>query len=336
MSRACRPTRGSSWARWRSPTSTRSRGCRRRSPSTRRAASHNPRSTVGTVTEIYDYLRLLFARVGMPHCPNCGRVIAPPDRPTRSWMPSLAMPDDSRILILAPLIADRKGSPRAVFEDLRKAGFVRVRVDGEVRERRRGLRARPLPEAHHRGGGGSPGRAHRRGGHRPHPPGGLGRDGARARRRTADRRRHGRGRRHEGEQLFSQHFACPDCGFNLPEIEPRSFSFNSPHGACPECQGLGTLRQIDPELVVPNREPLGRAPAPSRRGPSRASEMSFGTQLLAAFSRSTAFALRRAVARPAGRGAGRHPRRDRQRATRCPLPRQRGAGGDVTRPASKA
>jgi excinuclease ABC subunit A len=218
-----------------------------------KGGSHNPRSTVGTVTEIYDYLRLLFARIGVPHCPQCGQVIA---RQTADQIVDalLDLPEESRLLILAPLVRDRKGTHERIFEDVRKAGFVRLRVNGEIRDVdeefnldryhshtievvvdrlivRRGedgldrTRLTDSVETALQLGGGVL-RVVRRGD-----------DGA------ADE-----------EQLFSERFACPQCGISLPEIEPRSFSFNSPHGACPYCQGLGTQRQVDPALVVPNPE----------------------------------------------------------------------------------
>ncbi len=116
-----------------------------------KGTSRNPRSTVGTVTEIYDYLRLLYARVGVPHCPHCGREVH--QQGVSQIVEAIEeMPDDSRILIMAPLIKDRKGEHRKVFEDVRKTGFVRVRVNGDGPRRGRRDRARPLQDAHHRGG----------------------------------------------------------------------------------------------------------------------------------------------------------------------------------------
>ena len=139
-SRACPPTPASSWARWRSPTSTRSTASRPPSPSTRRAPVANPRSTVGTVTEIYDYLRLLFARIGHPHCPNCGREIERQTRqPDRGPGPRRSRRARA-LLVLGPLIKDRKTEGDRVFEGARKQGFVRVRVDGEPVRPVRGAR----------------------------------------------------------------------------------------------------------------------------------------------------------------------------------------------------
>ncbi|MFI0607342.1 MAG: excinuclease ABC subunit UvrA [Anaerolineae bacterium] len=247
-----------------------------------KGVSHNPRSTVGTVTEIYDYLRLLFARVGIPHCPNCGQVIA---RQGADQIVDavLNLPEGSRILLLAPLVRGRKGSHERVFQDLRKAGFVRARINGELRDlgeeedfsldryRNHTIEAvvdrlvvRHGPEAIDRTrltdsietalklGGGVISVLQ------------LGQDGGA-----------------EQEQLFSEHFSCPTCGLSLPEIEPRTFSFNSPHGACGTCQGLGTLMQVDPELVVPNPDLSLREGAVAAWSRNR-SEEGFGLQLLAA------------------------------------------------------
>jgi excinuclease ABC subunit A len=219
-----------------------------------RGASRNPRSTVGTITEIYDYLRLLFARIGVPHCPNCGREIAA--QTVEQIVDSiLDYPDDSRLLILAPLILDRKGEHKGVFDDIRKAGFVRMRVDGELsevenppeldryknhtieavvdrvivrsaepgaREEMRSRLADSVETALRLGDG-------------VMLLGQMGDNG-----RSVDR-------------LFSERFACPVCAISLPEIEPRTFSFNSPHGACPACTGLGTQMEFDSDLLIPDK-----------------------------------------------------------------------------------
>ena len=206
--------------------------------------SHNPRSTVGTVTEIYDYLRLLFARVGHPHCPKCGREIS---RQTVQQIVDAvqAIPVGSRIMILAPLIRDRKGEHQAIFDDLRKAGFVRVRVDGYIRD---------LSEEF-----------------------GLDKNKKHTIEAVVDRLQIGEAENNriadsvetalklgagvvlvsaiDGEELlFSEHFACVHCGISLDEIAPRTFSFNSPHGACPTCSGLGVKLEIDPDLLIPNKD----------------------------------------------------------------------------------
>ncbi len=215
-----------------------------------RGASHNPRSTVGTVTEIYDYLRLLYARIGVPHCPHCGREIT---RQTAEQMVDAIMnlPKGGRIMILAPLIKDRKGHHQGIFEDVRKAGYVRVRVDGEVREvdeeieldRYKMHTIEVVVDRLVVSG-----------------------EDADFRPRLADSVEtalqlgdgvvivHNLSADPPQDLLFSEHFACLHCGVSLAEIEPRTFSFNSPHGACPECQGLGTKMELDADLIVPNKE----------------------------------------------------------------------------------
>ncbi len=216
-----------------------------------KGVSRNPRSTVGTVTEIYDYLRLLYARAGMPHCPNCGREVS--RQSAQQIVDAVStMPDGSRLQILAPLIKDRKGHHQRVFEDIRKAGFVRVRVDGELHDvsdeieldrykmhtievvvDRLVVQQFDDPD---------------------------GEDANSARFRLTDSietsLEMGDGvaivnLADTGEDiLYSEHLACPHCHISLPEIEPRTFSFNSPHGACPQCQGLGVQMEIDPDLIV--------------------------------------------------------------------------------------
>jgi excinuclease ABC subunit A len=207
--------------------------------------SRNPRSTVGTVTEIYDYLRLLFARVGHPHCPKCGREITM--QTVQQIVDAVqSLPQNSRIMILAPLIRDRKGEYQAVFDDLRKAGYARVRVDGEIRD---------LSEEFHLDK------------NKKHSIEAvvdrlvIGQSGSQS--RIADSvetaLKLGAGvvlvSIVDGEELlFSEHFACVYCGISLGEIAPRTFSFNSPHGACPACTGLGVKLEIDPEMIIPNKE----------------------------------------------------------------------------------
>ncbi len=228
-----------------------------------KGASHNPRSTVGTVTEVYDYLRLLYARIGIPHCPQCGREIA---AQTVEQMVDaiLDYPEGSRLLILAPLVKGRKGEHKNVFEDVRKAGFVRVRVDGEVHEvdeeidldryKMHDIEAvvdrlvvrKPAPSDN-----GS-------------EPTGVDRSRLADSVETALRLGDGvmivsdvtapatEGAPAARDRLFSEHYACAYCGISLPEIEPRTFSFNSPHGACPTCTGLGSQMEFDPDLIVPD------------------------------------------------------------------------------------
>jgi len=207
--------------------------------------SRNPRSTVGTMTEIYDYLRLLFARVGHPHCPQCGREIA---RQTVQQIVDaiVALPRGSRIMIMAPLVRDRKGEHLAIFEDLRKAGYVRVRVDGRICDLSEEFqldknRKHSIEVVVDR----------------------LAIDETLEASRVADSvetaLKQGAGVvlvsvADGGELLFSEHFACVNCGISLGEIAPRTFSFNSPHGACPDCTGLGNKLEIDADLVIANKE----------------------------------------------------------------------------------
>jgi excinuclease ABC subunit A len=220
-----------------------------------KGASRNPRSTVATQTEIYDYLRLLYARAGRPHCPNCGKPI---QRQTVQQIVDtvLDLPFGRRLMVLAPIVRDRKGEYQKVFEDARKAGFVRVRVDGQVRDLDEQITLdrykmhsidvvvdRVVIEEETED------------------------DSARSRLtdsvETALRLGAGivmvqlladetKGLAAE-ERTYSEHFACMDCGLSFGELEPRNFSFNSPHGACRECTGLGVKMELDPEMVIPNK-----------------------------------------------------------------------------------
>jgi len=204
----------------------------------------NPRSIMGTVTEIYDYLRLLFARIGHPHCPECGREIS---RQTVQQIVDAVqeIPQGSRIMILSPLVRDRKGEHQAILQDLQKAGFVRVRVDGkiydlseefqldknkkhtievvvdrlQIEQSENATRLADSIETALKLGSGV------------------------VLVKVID----------EEELLFSEHFACVYCGISLGEIAPRTFSFNSPYGACPVCTGLGCKLEIDPNLVIPDK-----------------------------------------------------------------------------------
>jgi excinuclease ABC subunit A len=219
-----------------------------------KGTTHNPRSTVGTVTEIYDYLRLLFARVGIPHCPVCGR---PVQKQSADEIVNaiLGLPEGSRLFILSPVVRERKGTYQAVFEDISKSGFARARVDGNVfsldeeikldRYKKHTIEAvvdrvvisHPENEA----------------------------DEKAQRSRLTDSvetaLRYGDGyvtvqnlNSDPPEDIqFSENLACPEHGSILIEIEPRTFSFNTPHGACPTCQGLGTMQEIDPDLLIPDK-----------------------------------------------------------------------------------
>src|SRR3972149_2524932 len=205
---------------------------------------HNPRSIVGTVTEIYDYLRLLFARIGHPHCPECGREIS---RQTVQQIVDAVqeIPQGSRIMILAPLVRDRKGEHQTIFKDLQKAGFVRVRVDGQIYDLTEKFQLdknkkhtvevvvdRLQIEKRE--------------------------DASRLADSIETALKLGSGvvlvNVLDGEELlFSEHFACVYCGISLGEIAPRTFSFNSPYGACPACTGLGCKLEVDPNLVIPDK-----------------------------------------------------------------------------------
>ncbi len=217
-----------------------------------KAGSHNPRSTVGTVTEIHDYLRLLFARVGTPHCPEHGVPLA---AQSVSQMVDhvLALPAETRLLVLAPVIAGRRGEQSELLEELRAQGFARVRIDGKVHE----LDAAPRLARHAK--------------HTVEVVIDRLRARADAKQRLAESfetaLRHAAGRALAvetdtgREHLFSANFACPACDFSLPELEPRLFSFNNPAGACPRCDGLGTVEFFDPKRVVahPNLSLAGGA-----------------------------------------------------------------------------
>lgn len=218
-----------------------------------RGVSHNPRSTVGTVTEVYDYLRLLFARIGQPHCPICGREVR--QQSAQEIVDAIgALPKNSRILILAPLVRGRKGTHLAVIEEVQKSGFVRVRINGDVRsvdeeielDRYKKHDIEVVVD-------------------RLIVQDGSGEDKDAFLTRLTDSvetaLRWGDGTILVGNLSqdpprdipFSEHLACPEHGTTLSEIEPRTFSFNTPHGACPECQGLGNKLEIDPDRIIPDR-----------------------------------------------------------------------------------
>ncbi|MBQ8004588.1 MAG: excinuclease ABC subunit UvrA, partial [Oscillospiraceae bacterium] len=208
-----------------------------------KTTSKNPRSTVGTVTEIYDYLRLLWARAGTPHCPVCGKVI---EQQTVDQISDriLSLPDGTKFQILAPVVRGRKGEHEKVFESAKKSGFVRARVDGNLYDLsedikleknkkhnieiiidrlviKEGIETR-LTDSIETASGLS---------------GGIilvdviGGD----------------------ELMFSQNYACDDCGISIEELTPRMFSFNNPHGACPDCTGLGTHLKVDPDMIIPDK-----------------------------------------------------------------------------------
>jgi excinuclease ABC subunit A len=237
-----------------------------------KGTSHNPRSTVGTVTEIYDYLRLLFARAGIPHCPVCGREVV--RQSAQEIVEAIeALPDGSRVLVLAPVVRGRKGTYQAVFEEIRKSGFVRARVDGTVhslddeitldRYKQHDIdavvdrlvitqqgAAEDLKSARSRLTDSVETALKFGEGFLTVAP----QDG----RKSESPKRKGDGAADKslgtGDLHFSENLSCPVHGISLPEIEPRTFSFNTPHGACPECQGLGNKLEIDPDLLIPDKD----------------------------------------------------------------------------------
>ena len=221
-----------------------------------KGASRNPRSTVGTVTEIYDYLRLLFARIGRMHCPVCGREI---ERQTVEQMVDQVyqLPEGTRVMLMAPLVQDRKGEHEKLLAGAKQAGFVRVRVDGELRDLDEEIKLDKkykhsievvvdrlvVRQADDEGS--------------PRPDATRMADSI----ETALRLSEGLlivnlpdAPPKEADRLYSEKYACPEHGGSFEELAPRNFSFNSPHGACPDCTGLGSRLEIDPDLVLPNDE----------------------------------------------------------------------------------
>lgn len=246
-----------------------------------KTTSKNPRSTVGTVTEIYDYLRLLYARIGHPHCPNCGKPITQQsvDQITDNIM---TLPQGAKIQVLAPVIRGKKGEHVKVFEDARKDGFVRVRVDGELRDLSEEI-VLDKQKKHNI-------------------------------EIVVDRLVIKEGiekRISESVEaacniannlvmvdvngtenlLFSQNYACPDCGISIDEIEPRQFSFNSPFGACPRCAGIGTLLEIDPRLVITEPEKSLSDGAIKVGGWNSANDESYASVYLKALSKHFGFSM---------------------------------------------
>ncbi|MDE2312128.1 MAG: excinuclease ABC subunit UvrA [Patescibacteria group bacterium] len=250
-----------------------------------KSASHNPRSTVGTVTEIYDYLRLLYARVGVPHCSVCGKKISG-QTPQAMVEQLLALPEGTRLMLLAPFVRDQKGEHKAILEQIKKAGFARVRVDGTVMDlneaqrlnldkqkkhsidvvvdritvskNERSRMAESLEKALDLGDGLAIA-------HKPDE-----KDAAKA------------------DVTLSQKFACPDGHMSLNELDPRDFSFNSPHGACPECKGLGTKLTVEPDLVIPNHK-LTLAEGAIRPWSKTTSRLSWYNRILEAVAKEYGF-----------------------------------------------
>lgn len=246
-----------------------------------KTTSRNPRSTVGTVTEIYDYLRLLYARIGIPHCPICGKEIA---QQTIDQMVDRVMEleEGTKIQLLAPVVRGRKGEYHKLIEDIRKGGYVRIRVDGEVRDIndeisldrnkkhtieivvdrlivRPGIQKRLADSIETV----------------LHLSGGL---------VVVDVL-------DQEELLFSQNFACSDCGVSMEELTPRMFSFNNPYGACPKCSGLGTLLKMDPDLVIPDRSKSLAEGAINVGGWNFANEDSYSRMYIEALAKHYKFSL---------------------------------------------
>ncbi|HSX00778.1 MAG TPA: excinuclease ABC subunit UvrA, partial [Candidatus Saccharimonas sp.] len=247
-----------------------------------KSSSRNPRSTVGTVTEVYDYLRLLYARIGVPHCPICGQEVA---RQTAGQIVDdiLKLPAETRIMLLAPVIDDKKGEHRQVATELKKAGYTRVRVNGAIidldefpaldKQKKHTIEAvvdrvavdaelrQRLTESVEQG---------------------LALSDGIIKVLQADT---------GAEATYSEHYACPiHREVSLPEIAPRNFSFNSPHGACPHCTGLGMRLEVDPELVIPNRR-LTLSEGAIRPWAKTTSRMNWYTKLLQGVAETMGFSL---------------------------------------------
>lgn len=246
-----------------------------------KTTSKNPRSTVGTVTEIYDYLRLLWARIGIPHCPKCGKEIMQQtvDQIIDQLM---SYPEGTRMQILAPVIRARKGEHQKIFEDAKKSGYVRVRVDGSMYD----LEEEIKPEKNKK--------------HnieivvdrlviRPDIRARL-TDSV----ETASALSGGlviADMMDKGEVTFSQNYACPDCGISIEELTPRMFSFNNPYGACPTCSGLGMRLEIDPDLILPNKNLSIRQGAIKASGYNTTDENSIGQMYFRALAKKYGFSL---------------------------------------------
>ena len=272
-----------------------------------KSASHNPRSTVGTVTEIYDYMRLLWARIGQPHCPVCGKKIQ--GQTIASMVEQLlSFKPGTKIILLAPFIKDQKGEHRVIFEQIKKAGFARVRLDGTVMDLNeaqgvnldkqkkhnidvvvdrlaidpadKGRLSESLEKALDLGDGIAVVRRMD-----PDTTKGMG--------RGANEKTEGRAvpaGRQEADIILSQKFACPDGHVQLSELDPRDFSFNSPHGACPECKGLGNKLTVEPDLVMPNQR-LTLAEGAIRPWSKTTSRLSWYSRILQAVAKSYGFSV---------------------------------------------
>lgn len=248
-----------------------------------KTTSRNPRSTVGTVTEIHDYLRLLYARIGVPHCPQCGKEIC---QQTIDQMVDqlLAYPEGTKMQVLAPVVRSRKGEHTKLLEDARKGGFVRVRIDGEMYE----LDDTPALDKQKK--------------HRIEIVIDrlILRAGKELRARLTDSLETALKQAaglvlidlfDQGELLFSQNYACPDCGISIEELAPRMFSFNSPFGACPVCSGLGTQMKIAEEIILPDRSLTLRQGAINAMGWNFADPSSTANMFFEALAKKYKFSL---------------------------------------------
>ena len=247
-----------------------------------KTTSRNPRSTVGTVTEVYDYIRLLYARIGIPHCPKCGKEIKP--QSIDQIIDAVkALPERTRIQIMAPVVRGRKGEYVKTFDDARKKGFVRARIDGTVVEIT-DMEIRLDKQKKHN----------------------IDiivdrlviKDGMD--KRLADSLEIALNMGHGlvtvdiidgGELHFSQNYACDDCGINIEELTPRMFSFNTPYGACPECSGLGSIVKIDPDLVIPDKSLSINEGAITATGWSNADKNSIASMYYAGLAEHYGFSL---------------------------------------------
>ena len=248
-----------------------------------KTTSRNPRSTVGTVTEIHDYLRLLWARIGIPHCPVCGKEIR---QQTVDQMVDAVekYPEGSRMQVLAPVVRARKGEHTKLLEDARKSGFVRVRIDGELYEIDD---TPPLDKKKKHSIELVVDRL-------------IIRPGKEFQKRLTDSIETATARSgglvimdlfDKGELLFSMNYACPDCGVSIEELTPRMFSFNSPFGACPECSGLGTLMKISPDILFPNKDLSLRKGALNAMGFNTADDNGIAAQYMTAIGKKYGFTM---------------------------------------------
>jgi excinuclease ABC subunit A len=247
-----------------------------------KSASHNPRSTVGTVTEIYDYLRLLYARVGVPHCPVCGKKIVG-QSVTQMVDQISGWPEGTKIVIMAPLVRDQKGEHKHLLEEAKKSGYQRVRFDGTIMDLSEALQLNVDKKKKHTVDI-VVDRISLDKGDRPRLSDSLetaldlGNDSVIIQKNEKE------------EILLSSNFACPEGHMNLPELNPRNFSFNSPHGACPDCTGLGTRLEVDSELVIPNPK-LTLAEGAIRPWSKTTSRLSWYSRVLDAVARAYGFSI---------------------------------------------